>query len=255
VGDGRAAPAAARAGDRPGPPGPALPGAEVLSKLGHELRGPLNGIVGLVRIMLLKLAAGPVDPAQQIHHLTLLRTSAEQLTATVEKVVQLARLDTGTPTPDREVTDCRELVAAVAARHGPPADGGPLLRVDLPDRPVLLPGAPEPLGRILAELVDNAVRHAGAAEILLRVRVGADAAIEVGDDGRGIPATEHQRIFQPFERGETAAGPDDHGPGLGLYLATRLAATCGLRLALRSAPGRGSTFSVHPAGPAGPAGS
>jgi signal transduction histidine kinase len=255
VGDGRAALTAGHAGDRPSP---ALPGAEVLSKLGHELRGPLNGIVGLVRVMLLKLAGGQVDPAQQIHHLTLLQASAEQLTATVERVVELARLDTRPTAPDNELTDCRELVAAVAARHRPPADGLPHLRVDLPDQPVFLPGTPEPLGRILAELLDNAIRHAGAAEILLRVRTataGADPEIEVGDDGRGIPATEQQRIFQPFERGESAAGPDGHGPGLGLCLATRLAATCGLRLTLRSTPGRGSTFSVHPAGPSGHAGS
>ncbi|HET9517625.1 MAG TPA: HAMP domain-containing sensor histidine kinase [Actinoplanes sp.] len=250
--------------DQPAPPGvllrgpesAALPGAEVLSRLGHELRGPLNGIVGLVRVMLLKLAAGAPDPAQQVHHLKLLQASADQLETTVERVVEFARLETAPPAT-AAWTDCCELVARVAARHQPASGDGPRVLADVADRPVLVPGTPQELDRLLTELVDNAIRHSGATEIVLRARpatVGTAAAIEVQDDGAGIPYPDQDRIFRPFERGESAAREPGHGAGLGLSLATGRAARLGMHITLASEPGRGSTFTIHCADPATPSG-
>src|SRR5687768_17046261 len=70
-----------------------LPGVDVLSKLGHELRGPLNGIIGLVRIMRMKISTNSQDAAQQARQLEMIQHSAGELLATVERVSDLAHLD------------------------------------------------------------------------------------------------------------------------------------------------------------------
>jgi hypothetical protein len=72
---------------RPVPAHPAgsIPAGPMLSRLGHELRSPLNGIMGLTRIMLMKLAAGPVEPAEQIRPLEVVQVSAGQLLTTVDR--------------------------------------------------------------------------------------------------------------------------------------------------------------------------
>src|SRR3954467_7425506 len=71
----------------------ALTAPELLSRLGHELRSPLTGIMGLTRIMQLKLDRGPADPAQQRHHLDLITGGAAGVREPVERVAPLAKLD------------------------------------------------------------------------------------------------------------------------------------------------------------------
>src|SRR5207253_5207541 len=78
-----------------------------LSKMGHELRGPLNGIIGLTRIMLMKHAAGPVDAAQQVRKLDMVQTSALRLLAIIERLTDIARIESGGLQPRRETVDCR----------------------------------------------------------------------------------------------------------------------------------------------------
>ncbi len=252
-GERTASPAAGENG--PGGPPSALPDVDVLSRLGHDLRSPLNGIVGLVRIMLMKLAAGQVEPARLVHQLELVQSSADQMLATIERVVEVARLDIAPAEPGGEPADCRDLVAAVATDFQPAAGAGPDVCVDLPDHPVPFAGPPELLGRLLTELVDNAVKYTDGPRVYVRVlpaRAGSGASIEVSDAGPGIEGTDQRRIFEPFQRGEAAADRPTHGSGLGLYLARRLAARCGLRLGLTSTPGSGSTFRVESAGTGGP---
>jgi signal transduction histidine kinase len=252
VGDGQAAPPRIRAGDERDSPAAPLPGADVLAKLGHDLRSPLNGVIGLVRIMLMKLAAGPVDSAQQVRQLELLRASACQMLTTIERVVEIASLDTRPATPAAELVDCRELVAGVVAQLRPGTDRGLRLLADLPDGPVRFTGEPEPLRRLLTELVDNAVKHSDASEVRVRVvpaTPGTGAVIEVGDDGSGISPADQRRIFDPFERGESATEDRGHSSGLGLAIAGRIAARYGLHLGLHSTPGLGSTFSIRCTGP------
>jgi len=225
-----------------------LPGGPLLAKLGHELRSPLTGILGLSRIMLVKLAAGPADPDQQIRQLELLRASADQMLQTVDRVVEVARLGIAAPESAPEPSDCRARIAEVVAQAAPAAEArGRRLILDLPDEPVMIPDHHDALPRIVAELVDNAVKYTNHTDIRVRAQPGREhpAAIEVSDDGPGLTEREQARVGSPFERGAAAEDNAVPGTGLGLYLAHQLADRAGLQILLRSAPAAGTTFAVR----------
>jgi len=229
-------------------PAPAMPGAGMLSKLGHELRSPLAGIIGLTRILLTKLGTEPADVARQRRQLEMVLTTARQALATIEQVVDIARIESGGVACDRHPVDGRGVAAEVTAALRPAAEQrGLTLRIDLPGRPVVITTDAGILARVLRELVGNAVKFADAGEVVVRIRADDDGSvvIEVTDDGPGIPAGDQTRIFAAFERGELAAQRDEDGSGLGLYQAGRLADLLAAELSVRSMTGGPTTFTVR----------
>ncbi len=104
------------------------------------------------------------------------------------------------------------------------------------------------LGRILRNILSNALRYTATGGILLGSRPAAGALrIEIWDTGPGIPPDEREAIFEAFRRGTTASGAaaeDDAGLGLGLATVRQLASVLGLTVGVRSAVGKGSVFSV-----------
>lgn len=227
--------------------GDIAPGGEALSKLGHELRSPLTGIIGLTRILLMKLAAGTADPVQQKRQLEMIQTSAGRSLATVERVVAIAKIESGRAGCDRRPVDCRGVVTEVAAAFRTTAEErGLRLHTDLPDHPVVITTDADILGQLLRELLDNAVKFSDTGEVCARIGTDDDrpVVIDVSDDGPGIPADEQTRIFDAFERGELAAERDDGGSGLGLYLARRLADRLDAHLSVDSQTAQRTTFTV-----------
>jgi signal transduction histidine kinase len=225
----------------------ALPGALLLSKLGHELRSPLTGIVGLTRIMLVKLADGSITTAQQIYQLELVRTSAIQMLETIDRVAAIATLQVGNSTPD-DAFDCRATITAVVTQLAPSADAhARRLIVEVPDEPVMATGHEYALQRLLTELVDNAIKYTDQTDIRIRCRLTPyqPSVIDVSDDGPGMTVDEQTRIYTPFARGAAAEQHHIAGSGLGLYLAQQLTAQCGATLTTHSAPSTGSTFVVQ----------
>ncbi|MEV6349754.1 HAMP domain-containing sensor histidine kinase [Actinoplanes sp. NPDC051851] len=202
------------------------PAVTTLSRLGHELRGPLTGIIALTNLMSRKIAQG-VDPARITHQLALVNSSASELLTVAERVSDLARLD-GPPTPgtDDQCFDCALAVREKCHDLNVPAG--------LPHHPVLIRGNPDGVRRMIAELLDNAVKYADRPA----VTVTADVAvtIEIRDHGPGLTENELQRIADPFERGLTAHTRGVPGSGLGLNLADRLAARSGGVLTMTSSP-------------------
>jgi signal transduction histidine kinase len=224
----------------------------LLSKLGHELRSPLAGIVGLTRIMLVKLADGSLVTAKQIHQLELVRSSAVQMLDTVDRVVAVATLEVATSPPD-DVFDCRAAITAVVAQAAPSADAhGRRLVVEVPDEPVRATGDESALLRLLTELVDNAIKYTDQTDVRVRCRrtPHRSPVIEVSDDGPGMTVEEQARIYTPFVRGAAAVQRGVAGSGLGLYLAQQLAGHCRARLTANSAPSTGTTFVVQLTPPA-----
>jgi nitrogen fixation/metabolism regulation signal transduction histidine kinase len=237
----------------PGPPAPSADafGAQVLSKLGHELRSPLAAIIGLTRILLMRLAAGQADAATQVRQLEMIQASAARSLATIEQVVDLARIESGRVCASPQLVDCRDLVAEVAAELRVAAgERGLCLCADVPQYPVVITTDPGILRWLLRELTGNALRFTDAGEVRIRLHASdGPVVIDVSDDGPGIPLDEQARIFEPFERGARPAEGDDGAPGLGLGLARKQADLLGAQLSVRSQAGSGSTFSVTFADP------
>ena len=230
----------------------ALPGALLLSKLGHELRSPLTGIVGLTRIMLVKLADGSHSTGQQIRQLELMRTSAVQMLDIIDRVVTIAKLETA-PSPPDDVFDCRAAITTVVAQATPSADAhARRLIVEVPDEPVMATGQEHALQRMLTELIDNAIKYTDQTDIRIHCRLTPHRypVIEVSDNGPGMTTDEQTRIYLPFARGVAAEQHDVPGSGLGLYLAQQLTAQCGATLSVHSTPSTGSTFAVQLSPPA-----
>jgi signal transduction histidine kinase len=175
----------------------------------HELRSPLT--ILRTRLEL----AGPEAGALATESLT----DVARLQSLTTDLLLLARLDAGEPQPDEQV-DLAQVAADEAVRTRPRGD----VRVNLDlAQDLLVLGSAERLRRLVANLLDNAVRHAAAAvDVRLSARPGR-AVLEVIDDGPGIPAEHRDTVFDRFTRLDHARTRDTGGCGLGLAIARDIA--------------------------------
>jgi PAS domain S-box-containing protein len=220
--------------------------SDFLGTMSHELRTPLNAIAGYVDLLDLELR-GPVTAAQR-QDLGRIRRSAQVLMALVNDILNFARLDAGQVEfhlgdvrLDLALADLDALIAPqVRARgltYGYDAGGEALLvRAD-----------PERLKQVLLNLLSNAVKFTEPGG---RIALTCDAAdglvrIRVTDTGRGIPAEQLDRVFEPFvqiDRHLTQSS--QQGVGLGLAISRDLARRMGGDLVAESTVGAGSTFTL-----------
>lgn len=196
----------------------------------HELRTPLAAARAQAQRLLAELGdSGPRERAR-----ALIRQIDRLETLTV-KLLQLSRIHSGLALSSEPVD--LGLLADLVCREF--KERGTRLDLHLPDAPVWGLGDLDALGIALRNLVQNALRHAGA-EAQVVVEVVAPASIEVRDDGPGVDAHQMEVLRQPFARG----GSDAPGHGLGLSIADEVARQSGGRLELASPHRRGRGFSA-----------
>jgi signal transduction histidine kinase len=177
----------------------------------HELRSPLASMRTQLEVAQ-HLGEGGELAAD-------LLADVARLSALVEDLLLLARAGSDARPPSmREFLDVRALLVATASRYA-----GARVPVSVSEGPVVFASAnSEELRRVLANLVDNAVRHA-ASSVALAVRAeGGHAVLTVVDDGPGIPAGERERVFERFARLDDARDRDAGGTGLGLAIVREL---------------------------------
>ncbi|WP_461079028.1 sensor histidine kinase [Streptomyces deserti] len=193
----------------------------------HELRSPIASLrtqleVAVAHPELLDLEGAVEDTVR------LQRLAADLLL--------LARLDAGErPAPEARV-DLAALAREVAAgRTGVTVDA----------EAVDVAGSRGQLGRLLANLLDNAQRHARSAVAVTVRRDGDCAVVGVADDGDGVPEADRERIFERFVRLDAARSRDDGGAGLGLAIARDVAVRHGGTLTAGEAPAGGALFELR----------
>jgi signal transduction histidine kinase len=207
----------------------------------HEMRTPLAAIRASAEGALSSPATTGGESMRGA--LEVVVSSADRLTRLTNDLLLLARTDE-VPAARREAVDLSVVVAETAEAFA-------LAHADLPQPRLTLTedlrvlADPDEIGRIVANLLDNAYRYgemAPTAAVRMSTRsVEREAIVEVSDTGAGIAAADLDRIFEPFHRVRSdAAAPD--GNGLGLAIGRGLAERNGGRLSVVSQPGAGSTF-------------
>jgi signal transduction histidine kinase len=218
--------------------------SEFIATISHELRTPMAGIYGAAQTLLREDVEFSVDDRRRL--LQIIAGQAARLSQITEEVLLASRLDSGELPVGRERVD----VAAVASQT---LDA---MRSQLPERTTLELDVAAPSGsafadrdrlqQVLVNLVDNAVKYSPNGGV---VRVSVEGRpqtvrVSVADEGLGIPISEQQRVFEKFYRLDTRLTRAGGGTGLGLYIAGELVRRMGGRIAVRSEPGVGSTFTV-----------
>ncbi|WP_326640905.1 ATP-binding protein [Streptosporangium sp. NBC_01755] len=180
----------------------------LVSDAAHELRSPLASI----RLQL-EVALG--HPGGQDWRETAegVLEDTMRLSRLAEDLLALARLDERGGTPARrEPVELDQLVQQTVERYGQ------AVTVRIGNDPIVVTGDALDLGRVPANLVDNALRHTRTS-VLVELRAeGADAVLTVTDDGPGIPEFDRERVFDRFTRLDSARSRDEGGAGLGLAI-------------------------------------
>jgi signal transduction histidine kinase len=208
----------------------------------HELRTPLTAISG--HAGMLDEWALEEDPQRAKRSVRAIRAVAGRMRTLVESLLILTRGDesTGLDVGRYDLAAVAE-EAAQAARTA--ADGKVAVEYVRPKNPVVATFDRGRIFQVASILLDNAAKYTlEGGSVLVRVEEeDGGAALEVSDTGVGIPEDELRLVFERFYR--TDHSRTDGGVGLGLPIARQIAEAHGGEIRARSAPGKGSTFTLH----------
>jgi two-component system, OmpR family, sensor histidine kinase KdpD len=206
----------------------------LLRSISHDLRTPLTSIIASGAAL-----GSPTATSDEREELSAAVVSeGERLSRLVENLLDMSRLEAGKAQPQSEPVDLAEVLDAARAAIGRPE----IVRLAVdPELPLIDADAAQ-LERAFANLLENAVRHGGGGPVLVKsMLVGGKITIRVVDQGPGIPESERQRIFEPFQHGR---GGDGGGAGLGLAIAKGFVEANGGEITVDSVVGQGSSFVV-----------
>ena len=213
--------------------------SDFVSTVSVELRTPLTSIYGFAQTLLREdVAFGEVERRT---FLEFIAQESERLTAIVDALLNVARLDTGDLTVILVPTDVASVVTEVVTGASPTANGHRFV-AELEVEGVAAQADPDKLRQVLDQLVSNAVKYSpdGGTVTVSARRIEDAVEVAVADEGIGIPQSERERIFSKFYKAGGAKGT-----GLGLFIAQGLVREMGGRMWVDSEEGRGSRFAFE----------
>ena len=219
--------------------------SDFVANVSHDLKTPLS----LIRMFAetLELGRAPDEATRREYYAVITRES-ERLTRLIDNVLDFSRIEGGRQRYDIAPHPVEPLVHEVmeAFRYQLAQRGFKADVVVAPDLPYALMD-PAAVKQALANLVDNAIKYSGERRRLtVTARIEGDrVAIEVADEGHGIPAGETERIFEKFYRIGRSETQGSRGSGVGLALVKHIAVAHGGRVSVQSRPGEGSRFTLY----------
>jgi signal transduction histidine kinase len=223
---------------------------DFMNMAAHELRGPLAVLVGYLSM----LDDGTIQPDSPVFRnaIETMLAKANEVTNLIDRVLTAARLEANRLPLQLEMVDLRELASEAVDRARPLANKtGEPIELDLPNQPATVRCDRRHVGRILDELIVNALVHGTGRGVLVSVTTREGPSVRVRDWGPGVPEGMRERIFEPFVRVEEHL-PGRGGAGLGLSVARGLAKAHGGTLTLQTPTGGGACFVLRlPSTPSG----
>ncbi|MFH0975708.1 MAG: PAS domain S-box protein [Spirochaetota bacterium] len=218
-----------------------------LSNMSHEIRTPLNSILGFCQLMMYDDNLNP----EQVESLETINRSGEHLLSIINDILEMSRIEAGQVTLNVSEFDLRKLLSDVEAMFSLKTKTKNLnFEMVYPES---LPGTvvadEAKLKQILINLIGNAEKFTNEGGIIVKVNTQGISKnkcvlkIEVEDTGPGIPEYEIGKLFRVF--GQTEAGINEGGTGLGLTISRQYALLMGGDITLKSETGKGSCFTIQ----------
>ncbi|HSF39175.1 MAG TPA: ATP-binding protein [Thermoanaerobaculia bacterium] len=222
--------------------------SDFLAMISHDIRTPLNAIVGVSHL----LGRTELSP-QQEKLVRILGSSSESLLQLVNQILDFGKIEAGKMSVEERPVDLRLLVREIADRFQLKAqEKGLALRVHVDERvPPGVVGDPVKLDQVLTNLIGNALKFTSEGSVTLALEVRATepetASIEfrVSDTGIGVAPDRLEHIFDDFTQANYDIGLKYGGTGLGLSISRKLVEMHGSRILVESELGRGTTFSFE----------
>jgi signal transduction histidine kinase/DNA-binding NarL/FixJ family response regulator/HPt (histidine-containing phosphotransfer) domain-containing protein len=219
--------------------------SEFLATVSHEVRTPLNGVLGTTEVLLNTDLSERQRRFGQIIH-----GSAKTLLSIINNILDFSKIEAGKIELEMVAFDARNIVEEVQDLFNEMAEKkglrfGSHVAPHLPRR---LTGDAGRLRQVLTNLVGNAIKFTERGEVMIHIRpdeIGADSMqlrVEVRDTGIGVPPESQRKIFESFAQADQSTTRRYGGTGLGLAIAKQLTTMMGGDIGVDSKPGEGSTF-------------
>jgi PAS domain S-box-containing protein len=226
--------------------------SEFLAIVSHEIRTPINGVIGFAQI----LADSPLSPEQR-EQVAIIRSSGQALEKLITDILDLSKIEAGKIEIESAPFGLHSCVDEIIAFFQPKARAATLTvqaKID-DDVPGIVNTDESRLRQILTNLVNNALKFTEKGGVTVHVSCTRGEPLSAGDTRRelrlffavtdtgiGIPADKIQKLFKPFSQVDSSSERRRSGTGLGLIISKRLCELMGGSISVDSKPGEGTTF-------------
>ena len=218
---------------------------QFLANVSHEVRTPLNGILGLLQ--LIDASALPKPQDEYLHEV---HKSSRALLAIVNDLLDLSKIEAGEMRLESVPFDVISMTEEIVVNYASAANAKSIELITHvgPEVPAEVCGDPLRLRQVISNLLSNALKFTKEGEVVVGVRVKdrgpwhVDLEVRVTDTGEGIPEGRAESIFRPFSQADASTTREHGGTGLGLPICRQLVALMGGELQMVSTIGQGSTF-------------